>query len=131
MRVSGSQFCTQKVPFAREAKQRMVTDLFKVAVKGCPLLLSVDGVFSGINFKKRGPLSFLPGGADRSETVQYSSVFNCVPQYESLAQNLIEGHSCGGCGIERIQGAGGRNLDQQVTLASYQWTYSFLLVSNH
>jgi hypothetical protein len=49
MRVSGSQFCAQKIPFAGEAKQKMVADLLKVAVEGGAFLISMDGVFSGID----------------------------------------------------------------------------------
>jgi hypothetical protein len=49
MRVSGSQFCAQKIPFAGEEKQRVIADLFKVAVEDGAFLISMDGVFSGID----------------------------------------------------------------------------------
>ncbi len=56
----GSQFCTQKVPFASEAKQRMIADLIEITVKGCTLLVSVDGVFSGIYIDDEPPFVSAP-----------------------------------------------------------------------
>jgi len=43
------------MPFAGEAKQRMLTDLFEVAVKCGALLFSVNGVFSGIHIDDESP----------------------------------------------------------------------------
>jgi hypothetical protein len=48
----------------------MVANLFEVTVKGCPLLLSVDGVFSGININDEPPFVSTPkegfgGSAER------------------------------------------------------------------
>jgi hypothetical protein len=39
----------QKLPFAGEVKQKVVTDLFKVVMEGGAFLISMDGVFSGID----------------------------------------------------------------------------------
>ena len=60
MRVSGSQFCTQKVPFAGEAKQGVVADLLEVTVKGCALLLSVDRIFGAIYIDDEPPFVSAP-----------------------------------------------------------------------
>ncbi len=60
MGVSGSQFCTQKITFVGKAKQRTVADLIEVTVKSCTLLLSVDGIFSGINIDDEPPFVSAP-----------------------------------------------------------------------
>jgi hypothetical protein len=60
MRIAGSQSRVQKITFAREAKQRMVAYLLKVAVKGRTFLVSVDGVFGGIHIDDEPPLVSAP-----------------------------------------------------------------------
>jgi hypothetical protein len=48
MRISGSQSRAQKITFVGRAKQGMIADLVEVTVKGCTLLVSMDGVLGGI-----------------------------------------------------------------------------------
>jgi hypothetical protein len=55
MRVSGSQSCAQKITFVGQAKQRMVADLIEVTVKGCTLLVPMDGIFGGIDIDDEPP----------------------------------------------------------------------------
>ena len=70
MGVSGSQSATEKITFVGQAKKRMVTNLLKVPVEGCALLLSVSGAFGGI--ANYGEPPFVPapkeGIADRLST---------------------------------------------------------------
>jgi hypothetical protein len=56
MRVSRSKFCAQKISVAGEAKQGMVAELLEVTIEGRTLLLSVNGVFGGIDIDDEPPL---------------------------------------------------------------------------
>ena len=55
MRISWSQPCAQKITFVGETKQRVIADLVEVTVERCSLLVSVDGVFGGINIDDESP----------------------------------------------------------------------------
>jgi hypothetical protein len=48
MRIAGSQSCAQKITFVGQTEQRVIADLTEVTVKGCTLLVSMDGIFGGI-----------------------------------------------------------------------------------
>ncbi len=60
MRVSRPKSCAQKVLTAGEAKQRMIADMIEVTVESCALLLSVDGVFTGIDIDDESPFVSAP-----------------------------------------------------------------------
>jgi hypothetical protein len=60
MRISRPQFCTPKVPFVGEAKQRMVADLIEITVKGWTLLVSVGGISGGIDIDDEPPFVSAP-----------------------------------------------------------------------
>ena len=60
MRIAGSQSRAQKITFVGETKQRMIADLFEVTIKGRAFLVSVDGVFGGIDIYDEPPLVSAP-----------------------------------------------------------------------
>jgi len=60
MGVSGSKSCAQEISVASEAKQWMVAELLEVTVEGCALLLSVNGVFGGIDIYDEPPFVSAP-----------------------------------------------------------------------
>ncbi|MGA2402143.1 MAG: hypothetical protein ABSG91_10595 [Syntrophobacteraceae bacterium] len=60
MGVSGSKSCAQEISVAGEGKQRMVAELLEVTVEGCALLLSVNGVFGGIDIDNEPPFISAP-----------------------------------------------------------------------
>lgn len=60
MHVSGSKPRAKKIAVAGETKQRMVANLIEVAFEGGALLLSMYGVFSGINIDDEPPFVSAP-----------------------------------------------------------------------
>ena len=60
MRVSGSTSCAQKITFVGQTEQGVIADLVEVTVKGCTLLVSVDGIFGGIYIDDEPPFVSAP-----------------------------------------------------------------------
>ena len=114
MRVSGSQLCAQKISIAGEAKQGMVADLLEVTVEGCTLLLSVDGVFSGINIDDEPPFVSTPkegfgGPAER--------IFEGLQSLTRREDLVLESAKCGLAGSVLMlfaQGQSERRVHPQV-----------------
>ena len=47
--------CAQKITFVGQTEQGVIADLVEVTVKGCTLLVSVDGIFGGIYIDDEPP----------------------------------------------------------------------------
>jgi hypothetical protein len=60
MRIPRSQSCAQKIAFVREKKQRMIANPVEVAVEGGRFLISVDGIFGGIDIDDEPPFVSAP-----------------------------------------------------------------------
>ena len=92
MRVSRSKFCAQKISVAGEAKQGMVAELLEVTIEGRTLLLSVNGVFGGIDIDDEPP--FVPTS---KECVGRSAdhIFQGFQPFTSCEDVVFKATQCG------------------------------------